>query len=145
MKKIALTSVFANLTYNDKNHRGLEAMFIKKMMEEKGAQVDCVGYKNRNMKDLDFYHNYTDNDFSEYGAVIVQLSTPNFFGGVMGEHCETICNNLAKFKGKIYTFKDEVHKQFMSDAYLPSPKVKPNSVLINLLLEKHEVYSLQSW
>jgi hypothetical protein len=102
MKKIALTSVFANLTYNDKNHRGLEAMFIKKMMEEKGAHVDCVGYKNRNMKDLDFYHNYTDNDFSEYGAVIVQLSTPNFFGGVMGEHCETICNNLAKFKGKIY-------------------------------------------
>jgi len=102
MKKIALTSVFANLTYNDKNHRGLEAMFIKKMMEEKGVQVDCVGYKNRNMKDLDFYHNYTDNDFSEYGAVIVQLSTPNFFGGVMGEHCETICNNLAKFKGKIY-------------------------------------------
>ena len=102
MKKIALTSVFANLTYNDLNHRGLEAMFFKKMMEEKGAQVDCVGYKNRNMKDLDFYHNYTDNDFSEYGAVIVQLSTPNFFGGVMGEHCETICNNLAKFKGKIY-------------------------------------------
>jgi hypothetical protein len=102
MKKIALTSVFANLTYNDKNHRGLEAMFIKKMMEEKGAQVDCVGYKNRNMKDLDFYHNYTDDDFSDYGAVIVQLSTPNFFGGVMGEHCETICDNLAKFKGKIY-------------------------------------------
>ena len=79
MRKIALTSVFANLTYNDKNHRGLEAIFIKKMMEEKGAQVDCVGYKNRNMKDLDFYHNYTDSDFSEYGAVIVQLSTPNFF------------------------------------------------------------------
>jgi hypothetical protein len=102
MRKIALTSVFANLTYNDKNHRGLEAIFIKKMMEEKGAQVDCVGYKNRNMKDLDFYHNYTDNDFSEYGAVIVQLSTPNFFGGVMGEHCESICDNLAKFKGKIY-------------------------------------------
>jgi hypothetical protein len=102
MKKIALTSVFANLTYNDLNHRGLEAMFFKKMMEEKGAQVDCVGYKNRNMKDLDFYHNYTDNDFSGYGAVIVQLSTPNFFGGVMGEHCEIICNNLAKFKGKIY-------------------------------------------
>lgn len=102
MKKIAITSVFANLTYNNLNHRGLEAMFFKKMMEEQGAHVDCVGYKNRNMKDLDFYHNYTDTDFSEYGAVIVQLSTPNFFGGKMGEHCETICNNLAKFKGKIY-------------------------------------------
>ncbi len=100
--KIAITSVFANLTYNDKNHRGLEAMFFKKMMEDQGAQVDCVGYKNRNMKDLDFYKNYTDTDFSEYGAVIIQLSTPNFFGGQMGEHCETICNNLANYNGKIY-------------------------------------------
>ena len=101
-QRIAITSVFANLTYNDKNHRGLEAMFIKKMMEEKGAQVDVVGYKNRNTKDLDFYINYTDTDFSEYGAVILQLSTANFFGGVMGEHCEKICNDLANYRGKIY-------------------------------------------
>ena len=39
---------------------------------------------------------------------------------------------VERFKGKIHTFKDELHKQFMSDAYLSSPKVKPNSVLINL-------------
>lgn len=102
MKKTAITSVFANLTYNDKNHRGLEAMFFKKLMEDNGATVECVGYKNRNMKDLDFYKNYDQTDFSEYGAVVVQLSTPNFFGGQMGEHCETICNNLANFKGKVY-------------------------------------------
>ena len=101
-KKVAITSVFANLTYNDKNHRGLEAMFFKKMLEDKGAEVDVVGYKNRNVKDLEFYINYTDTDFSEYGAIILQLSTANFFGGVMGEHCETICNNLASYKGKIY-------------------------------------------
>ena len=101
-KRIAITSVFANLTYNDKNHRGLEAMFFKKMMEEKGAQVDVVGYKNRNVKDLDFYIDFNDTDFSEYGAVMIQLSTANFFGGQMGEHCEKICNDLAKYKGKIY-------------------------------------------
>lgn len=102
MKKIAITSVFANLTYNNKNHRGLEAMFFKKFMEEKGAEIQVVGYKNRNTKDLDFYINYKDTDFSEYGAVIIQLSTPNFFGGTMGEHCEKICNDLANYKGKIY-------------------------------------------
>jgi hypothetical protein len=101
-KRIAITSVFANLTYNDKNHRGLEAMFFKKMMEEKGAQVDVVGYKNRNVKDLDFYIDFNDTDFSEYGAVMIQLSTANFFGGQMGEQCEKICNDLAKYKGKIY-------------------------------------------
>jgi hypothetical protein len=54
------------------------------------------------MKNLDFYKNYDQTDFSEYGAVVIQLSTPNFFGGQMGEHCETICNNLANFKGKVY-------------------------------------------
>jgi hypothetical protein len=102
MKKIAITSVFANLTYNDKNHRGLEALFFKKMMEENGAQVDCGGYKNRNMQDLDFYIDYNNTDFSEYGAVIIQLSTANFFGGQMGEHCEKICNDLANYSGKIY-------------------------------------------
>ena len=102
MKRVALTSVFANLTYNDKNHRGLEAMFFKKLMEEKGATVDCVGYKNRNVQDLDFYVDYKDTDFSEYGAVIIQLSTANFFGGQMGEHCEKICNDLANYSGKIY-------------------------------------------
>ena len=102
MKRVAITSVFANLTYNDKNHRGLEAMFFKKMMEENGAHVDCVGYKNRNVQDLDFYIDYNDTDFSEYGAVILQLSTANFFGGQMGEHCEKICSDLAKYTGKIY-------------------------------------------
>lgn len=102
MKRVAITSVFANLTYNDKNHRGLEAMFFKKLMEEKGATVDCVGYKNRNVQDLDFYVDHKDTDFSEYGAVIIQLSTANFFGGQMGEHCEKICNDLANYSGKIY-------------------------------------------
>lgn len=102
MKKVAITSVLANLTYNDKNHRGLEAMFFKKLMEEKGAEVDIVGKKNRNTKDLDFYIDYEQTDFSEYGAVIIQLSTPNFFGGLLGEHCEKICNDLANYSGKIY-------------------------------------------
>jgi hypothetical protein len=104
MKKIAFTSVFANVTYNDKNHRGLEAMFFKKMLEDKDKEVkvDVVGKKGRNTKDLDFYINYLDTDFSEYGAIMLQLSTPNFFGGKMGEHCEKICNDLANYKGQIY-------------------------------------------
>ena len=101
-KKVAITSVLANLTYNDKNHRGLEAMFFKKLMEENSGQVDVVGNKNRNTKDLDFYIDYLDTDFSEYDVVVLQLSTPNFFGGVMGDHCSKICDDLAKFKGKIF-------------------------------------------
>lgn len=46
---------------------------------------------------------------------------------------------VEKFKGKIFTFKDELFKQFMSDAYLPTPKTKKNSVLINLLNGTFEI------
>ncbi|MGO3812985.1 DNA primase family protein [Mesonia sp.] len=37
-----------------------------------------------------------------------------------------------KFKGKIHTFKDDLYKQFLSDAYLPTPKTDKKSVFINL-------------
>ena len=39
---------------------------------------------------------------------------------------------VEKFKGKIHTFKDELFKQFMADAYLPTPKANKKNVLINL-------------
>lgn len=39
---------------------------------------------------------------------------------------------VEKFKGKIHTFKEDLFKQFMADSYLPTPKTKKNSVLINL-------------
>jgi putative DNA primase/helicase len=39
---------------------------------------------------------------------------------------------VEKFKCKIHTFKDELFKQFMADAYLPTPKQNKKNVLINL-------------
>lgn len=46
---------------------------------------------------------------------------------------------VEKFKGKIHTFKDELFKQFLSDAYLPTPKTKKNNALINLLNGTFEI------
>lgn len=46
---------------------------------------------------------------------------------------------VEKFKGKIHTFKDDLYKQFMSDAYLPTPKVDNKKVLINLLNGTFEI------
>lgn len=46
---------------------------------------------------------------------------------------------VEKFRGKIHTFTDELHKQFMSDAYLTTPKDKSNSILINLLNGTFEI------
>ena len=39
---------------------------------------------------------------------------------------------VQKFTCKIHTFKDELFKQFLADAYLPTPKTNKKSVLINL-------------
>jgi putative DNA primase/helicase len=39
---------------------------------------------------------------------------------------------VEKFKAKIHTFKDELFKQFMADAYLPTPQTNGKNVLINL-------------
>lgn len=39
---------------------------------------------------------------------------------------------VEKFKAKIFSFQDELFKQFMAEAYLPKPEPKLNSVLINL-------------
>lgn len=46
---------------------------------------------------------------------------------------------VEKFKAKIHTFKDELFKQFMAEAYLPTPKGKNNCILINLLNGTFEI------
>nr|WP_315171025.1 phage/plasmid primase, P4 family [uncultured Flavobacterium sp.] len=46
---------------------------------------------------------------------------------------------VEKFKGKIHTFKEDLFKQFMADAYLPTPKGKKDSILINLLNGTFEI------
>lgn len=46
---------------------------------------------------------------------------------------------VEKFKAKIFSFQDELFKQFMAEAYLPKPEPKPNSVLINLQNGTYEI------
>jgi putative DNA primase/helicase len=46
---------------------------------------------------------------------------------------------VEKFKCRIHTFKDELFKQFLSEAYLPKPKTKKDSVLINLQNGTYEI------
>lgn len=48
---------------------------------------------------------------------------------------------VEKFRGKIHSFKEELFKQFMSDAYLPTPRPKKDNVLINLQNGTFEITS----
>ena len=49
--------------------------------------------------------------------------------------------DVEKFKGKVYTFKEDLFKQFLSDAYLPVPNNKKDSILINLQNGTFEISS----
>lgn len=68
-----------------------------------------------------------------YWCEIDKESFQSFLGNV------ALKMGVEKFKGKIHTFKDELFKQFMADAYLPTPKTKKNNVLINLQNGTYEI------
>ncbi|MCF7569478.1 phage/plasmid primase, P4 family [Sabulilitoribacter arenilitoris] len=68
-----------------------------------------------------------------YWSEIDKESFQSFLGNV------ALKMGVEKFKCKIHTFKDELFKQFMSDAYLPTPKANKRSVLINLLNGTYEI------
>ena len=61
-----------------------------------------------------------------YWSEINKESFQSFLGNV------SLKMGVEKFKCKIHTFKDELFKQFMADAYLPTPKANRKNVLINL-------------
>jgi putative DNA primase/helicase len=68
----------------------------------------------------------------------IYLYNGSYWNEIDKERFQFFLGNVAlkmgveKFKGKIHTFKEEIFKQFMADAYLPTPKPKKDSVLINL-------------
>jgi len=133
--KVAITSVFSNLTYNSKNHRGLEVTYFKKLLEENKYDVDLIGKKNRNTEEFDFYKNYADTDWNSYEAVFIQLSTANFFGGVVGEHTEPIARALAGYGGKIYVLVNDPRIDFLN----PVDKLKRFNLLQDLSSEWSEI------
>jgi len=61
-----------------------------------------------------------------YWSEINKESFQYFLGSV------SLKMGVEKFKAKIHTFKDELFKQFMADAYLPTPKTNGKNVLINI-------------
>ena len=68
----------------------------------------------------------------------IYLYNGSYWNEIDKESFQAFLGNIAlkmgveKFKAKIHTFKDELFKQFMADAYLPTPKANKRNVLINL-------------
>ncbi len=69
---------------------------------------------------------------------LVYLYNGNYWNEIDKEEFQYFLGKAAlkmgveKYSGKIHTFKEELFKQFMSDAFLPTPKIGLDKVLINL-------------
>jgi putative DNA primase/helicase len=75
----------------------------------------------------------------------IYLFNGSYWSEIDKERFQSFLGNVAlkmgveKFKAKIHTFKDELFKQFMAESYLPTPKDKLSSILINLLNGTFEI------
>lgn len=73
----------------------------------------------------------------KYGNIYLYNGT--FWTEIERERFQSFLGDVAlkmgveKFKGKIHTFKSDLYKQFMSDAYMDTPPIGKDEVLINLL------------
>jgi putative DNA primase/helicase len=59
------------------------------------------------------------------------------FQKFLGEASEQM--GVAKFSARYFQFREQLFKQFIATAYLPTPPSKPNTVLINLLNGTFEI------
>lgn len=103
--RVCLLNNFSNLTVDRDNHKGLEAMWLEKLMLQSGAdEVDFVGIKGRNNAGLNNYLHYEGVKLDEYDRVFVQLSPPNFFGGKISPALEWLCRQMVEVTMSKITF-----------------------------------------
>tara|TARA_R110000796_G_scaffold61179_2_gene141732 strand:+ start:1401 stop:2459 length:1059 start_codon:yes stop_codon:yes gene_type:complete len=103
MKKFALTTIFLNPVYGRDRAGQLEIYYMHKLLTENGYDVDIIGKKGRNNKDLPFYIDWSVADWTKYDGVIVQGTSGNFFGGKQFKHTAPIIQGMADAMPQIYT------------------------------------------
>lgn len=94
-----LTSIFTNPQVDPVNHRSLETYWLKQLFIKNNQPLDFVGVKGRNVKHVDYFKNF-DCDLSQTKNCIIQLSPPNFYGGIPYAHTYSIITKLADLNCK---------------------------------------------
>lgn len=95
--KTALINVYSNIQCVEKNHSGLEAVYLSETYD-----MDLIGKSGRTNKDFEKYVDiFSVDNLNVYDRIIIQLSQPNFFGGVIGEDTIEKVRKLSKFENKI--------------------------------------------
>lgn len=112
MKNIITSSL--NPQYNLNNHKSLEIFYLKKLFSENELDLSIVGNKCRNNDKIHFFKDISTN-LEDVENIFIQLSTINFFGGVINPY-------LLKFTEKFSNLKDKNFHVLVND-----PRIKPEN------------------
>ena len=103
MKKFAITTIFLNPCYGRERAGQLEIYYMHKLLTDNGYDVDIIGKKGRNNKDLPFFIDWSEANWEDYDGVVLQNTSGNFFGGQQFKHTAPIIEGMAKAKPQLYT------------------------------------------
>ena len=93
----AITNIFNNIQANNNNHSGLEACFLSEELN-----LDFIGKKTKATKLNDKYKDISCVNIKDYNILFLQLSQPNFFGGIISPDTLDKIDKIADFKGELY-------------------------------------------
>lgn len=93
-----IINLFANIQANTNNHTGLESVTLSKYFE-----AHYIGKKGRTNKDIENYLDIFEiQDINVFENIFLQLSQPNFFGGVISEDTIEKVKKVACFDGNLF-------------------------------------------
>tara|TARA_R100001509_G_scaffold165548_2_gene147695 strand:- start:2087 stop:3058 length:972 start_codon:yes stop_codon:yes gene_type:complete len=120
-----ITRLFSNVQANMNNHSGLEATYLSKKYN-----LLYIGKKNRNNNNEKKYIDINNVDLNNFNKIFLQLSQPNFFGGVLSDDTFEKIKKISLYKNKLGILCND-------------PRIKPiNAALVlyerfNVLSKKH--------
>lgn len=92
----AIISIFNNIQCVANNHSGLEATYLSNKYD-----LFYIGKSGRTNKHEPKYLDIRDVDLNSFDKIILMLSQPNFFGGVIGDDVVEKINKLCNYKNKL--------------------------------------------
>lgn len=93
----ALINIYSNIQCVENNHSGLESVYLSDTYN-----MDLIGKAGRTNKHFDKFKDiFSIEDLNTYDKIIIQLSQPNFFGGVIGDDTVEKIRKMASYNNKL--------------------------------------------
>tara|TARA_R100001244_G_scaffold11860_1_gene14015 strand:+ start:3954 stop:4934 length:981 start_codon:yes stop_codon:yes gene_type:complete len=93
----ALINIYSNIQCVENNHSGLESVYLSKTYN-----MDLIGKAGRTNKNFEKFKDiFETKSLNCYDKVIIQLSQPNFFGGVIGDDTIEKIRKMANYENDL--------------------------------------------